>query len=114
MPTYEYECDKCKKVVEVMQSMTAERLKTHKECEETDCDGKVVRLIGAGGGVIFKGSGWTPQFGGKAGSARKKIDQALKAAGIEDYSPGWTTSDDKPDPVKKPPKKKKYVGQLNA
>ncbi len=27
-------------------------------CPQPDCDGEVKRLLGAGGGVIFKGSGF--------------------------------------------------------
>ncbi|MBN1504526.1 MAG: zinc ribbon domain-containing protein [Candidatus Eisenbacteria bacterium] len=53
MPTYEYECKKCGYVFEVFQSMTAEPLTT---CPK--CFGKLVRLPGAGAGIIFKGSGF--------------------------------------------------------
>lgn len=53
MPTYEYECEKCGYKFEVFQSMTAEALK---KCPK--CKGKIRRLIGAGAGLIFKGSGF--------------------------------------------------------
>ncbi len=53
MPTYEYECDKCKHKFDAFQSMTAKHLK---KCPE--CGGKVTRLLGTGSGVIFKGSGF--------------------------------------------------------
>ena len=53
MPTYEYECDKCKHKFDVFQSMSA---KLVKKCPE--CGGKVTRLLGAGSGIIFKGSGF--------------------------------------------------------
>lgn len=53
MPTYEYECEKCKKVFDKFQSMKDEPLKV---CPE--CGGKVTRLIGGGSGIIFKGSGF--------------------------------------------------------
>jgi len=55
MPTYEYECTKCGHRFEEFQSITAEPLK---ECPQEGCDGEVRRLIGAGGGLIFKGSGF--------------------------------------------------------
>lgn len=55
MPTYEYECGKCKKTFEVFQSMKDEPLKT---CPDKKCKGKVRRLIGTGAGLIFKGSGF--------------------------------------------------------
>jgi putative FmdB family regulatory protein len=53
MPTYEYECMQCKHRFEAFHSMTAEPIK---ECPE--CGGKVKKLIGAGAGIIFKGSGF--------------------------------------------------------
>jgi putative FmdB family regulatory protein len=52
MPTYEYECEKCGRFDE-LQSITAKPLK---QCPH--CGSKVQRLIGAGSGVIFKGSGF--------------------------------------------------------
>jgi len=53
MPTYEYKCVACGHRFERFQSMKADPLT---ECEE--CGGKVKRLISAGGGLIFKGSGF--------------------------------------------------------
>lgn len=53
MPTYEYECGKCGHKFEEFQSITAEPLK---KCPK--CNGKIRRLIGAGAGLIFKGSGF--------------------------------------------------------
>ena len=55
MPTYEYECQKCGHQFEVFQSITADPLK---QCSADGCSGKVRRLIGAGGGLLFKGSGF--------------------------------------------------------
>ena len=61
MPTYEYECAKCKKTFELVQSMKDDALKT---CPKNLCrqktwgKGKVKRKIGAGAGLIFKGSGF--------------------------------------------------------
>lgn len=52
MPTYEYECRKCG-VVEVFQRITEPKLK---KCPR--CKGAVKRLLGAGAGVIFKGTGF--------------------------------------------------------
>jgi putative FmdB family regulatory protein len=53
MPTYEYECEECGNTFDVYQSIKAEPIK---ECPK--CCGHVRRLIGAGAGVIFKGSGF--------------------------------------------------------
>jgi len=55
MPTYEYECKKCGHRFEEFQSITAEPLK---KCPREGCGGRVQRLIGAGGGLLFKGSGF--------------------------------------------------------
>lgn len=55
MPTYEYECRKCGHTFEEFQSIKAEPLKT---CPKKGCRGKVRRLMGAGAGLLFKGSGF--------------------------------------------------------
>jgi putative FmdB family regulatory protein len=55
MPTYEYECEKCGSVFEEYQSIVAEPLK---KCPKEGCGGAVHRLFSAGGGFIFKGSGF--------------------------------------------------------
>jgi putative FmdB family regulatory protein len=61
MPTYEYECSKCKKNFDAFQSMKDDAYKT---CPKDKCQmktwgkGKVKRLLGAGAGLIFKGSGF--------------------------------------------------------
>jgi putative FmdB family regulatory protein len=61
MPTYEYECEKCRKTFEVFQSMKDNSFTI---CPETHCrmkkwgKGKVRRLLGTGAGLIFKGSGF--------------------------------------------------------
>jgi putative FmdB family regulatory protein len=61
MPTYGYICDKCGHEFETVQPMTSEALQT---CPENLCAkkrwgrGKVKRTISAGGGLLFKGSGF--------------------------------------------------------
>ncbi len=55
MPNYDYECEKCGKRFEVFQSMNDAKLT---DCPQTGCDGTVKRLLGTGGGIIFKGSGF--------------------------------------------------------
>ncbi len=53
MPTYEYECKKCKKKFDFFQNMSEEPIK---KC--SDCGGVLKRLIGSGSGIIFKSSGF--------------------------------------------------------
>ena len=54
MPTYDYVCDNCEHAFEEFQSITAKTLRKCPECKKS----KLRRLIGAGAGVIFKGSGF--------------------------------------------------------
>lgn len=54
MPTYDYECQACGHTFEEFQSMSAESLKKCPQCKKN----KLQRLIGAGAGIIFKGSGF--------------------------------------------------------
>lgn len=52
MPTYEYKCDKCGHIFEIIQKITEEPLKFCPECK-----GHIKRLISAAG-IVFKGSGF--------------------------------------------------------
>jgi putative FmdB family regulatory protein len=56
MPTYQYECDnpECKHTFEHMQGMTTAKLKNCPKCKKDT----LVRLIGKGSGIIFKGPGF--------------------------------------------------------
>ena len=54
MPTYEYECDACGHTLEAFQSMSDKPLRKCPKCGKL----KLQRLIGAGAGIIFKGSGF--------------------------------------------------------
>lgn len=60
MPTYEYECTKCGRIVELFQPITEPPRKRLKKADPKPCkcDAPVRRRIGTGGGLIFKGSGF--------------------------------------------------------
>ncbi len=76
MPTYEYKCKQCGHKFEVFQSMTAELIKTCPKCK-----GEVKRLIGAGAGPIFKGSGfYQTDYKSKSGSASVKKEPSKSAS----------------------------------
>lgn len=76
MPTYEYKCKKCGYEFEEFQSITAEPLK---KCPE--CKGKVERVISAGAGILFKGSGFyetdyrSSEYKKKASEEKKSTDK---------------------------------------
>jgi putative FmdB family regulatory protein len=54
MPTYEYKCRACDHRFEAFQSITEEPVRLCPHCGAED----VERLISAGGGFLFKGSGF--------------------------------------------------------
>ncbi|MCA9242738.1 MAG: zinc ribbon domain-containing protein [Phycisphaerales bacterium] len=54
MPTYEYRCEACGHELEIFQSITAKPIKQCPNCGQK----KLARLISAGGGVLFRGSGF--------------------------------------------------------
>jgi putative FmdB family regulatory protein len=84
MPNYDYECLECGKRFEVFQSMNDAKLT---DCPQPDCDGKVKRLLGTGGGIIFKGSGFyqtdyrssSYEKGAKADKPPEKKSESKKA-----------------------------------
>lgn len=55
MPNYDYQCQTCGHRFEVFQRMNDPKLTS---CPLDDCDGQVKRLLGTGGAIIFKGSGF--------------------------------------------------------
>lgn len=109
MPTYEYACAKCGQDFEATQSMMDKPLT---KCSllvgraKKKCGGRVQRKIGAGAGLIFKGSGFyiTDYRSEGYKQAAKKDSEAAKPA-----SPASTT--EKPaakaevKPAKTPAKK---------
>jgi putative FmdB family regulatory protein len=54
MPTYDYQCEACGNRFEKFQSITAAPIRKCPKCGKN----KVKRLISAGAGLIFKGSGF--------------------------------------------------------
>jgi putative FmdB family regulatory protein len=75
MPLYEYRCNKCDQVFEVMQKFADAPLTVHELC-----GGQVERLISAPG-LQFKGSGWYITDYARSGSAKSKNGPSEKEAG---------------------------------
>ncbi|MBN2190565.1 MAG: hypothetical protein JW728_05060 [Candidatus Aureabacteria bacterium] len=64
MPTYEYKCKKCGHEFELFQKMSDPAVK---DCPKCNAKGAVVKIIGSGSGIIFKGSGFYANDYKKAG-----------------------------------------------
>src|SRR5262245_65919733 len=103
MPTYDYACDACDHEFEVFESITAEPQKKCPKCKKN----KLRRLFGAGGGLIFNGSGfyqtdYRPESYKKAAEADKpKTDDSSKSsettsAKSDQKKNPTTTTDSKP------------------
>jgi putative FmdB family regulatory protein len=94
MPTYEYVCEKCGHEFEKVQSIKDSALKT---CPRELCGqkkwgkGRVKRAIGAGAGLLFKGSGfYITDYRSENYKAAAKKDTA-PAASSDSKSSGTTT-----------------------
>lgn len=74
MPTYEYKCIDCDFHFEEFQSMNDESIE---KCPK--CGGKVQRLISAGAGMIFKGSGFYLTDYKKSNTSPSKTNSEAKA-----------------------------------
>ena len=108
MPTYQYHCTKCDQEFDVFQSMTENALTT---CPKDLCrmgkwgKGKVKKLISAGAGLIFKGSGFyitDYRSEGYKTAAKKESESSKPAAAASDSKPA-AKSESKP--AKPAPKK---------
>ncbi|UCC96199.1 MAG: zinc ribbon domain-containing protein [Candidatus Omnitrophota bacterium] len=73
MPTYEYQCLECSYTFDVFQKINEEPLK---DCPH--CGGKLQKLISAGYGLIFKGSGFYSTDYRKNTPAEEKKSQDSK------------------------------------
>ncbi|MFT3786490.1 MAG: zinc ribbon domain-containing protein [Tepidisphaeraceae bacterium] len=80
MPTYEYHCEACKHDFEKFHSMSAPPVKVCPKCGKR----KVVRKIGVGAGIIFKGGGFYET---------DYRNESYKKAAEADKSPSTTTTD---------------------
>src|SRR6476646_5483336 len=100
MPTYEYVCTKCDHQFEAVQSMKDKSLTT---CDKECCGmkkwgkGKGKRAIGAGAGLIFKGSGFY---------ITDYRSENYKAGAKKDSSPSSTPAKTESKPAAPTPKPK--------
>ena len=99
MPTYEYECQECKFRFDVFQNMKDDPIT---ECKK--CKGKVKRLIGAGAGIIFKGSGFyvtdykkssSATNGAKNGAKNNDVSKKIENSGEKKQTDSSSKSQEK-------------------
>ena len=96
MPTYEYECTKCGHLFETVQSIKAEPLK---KCPK--CKGRVKRVLGLGGGLLFKGSGfYTTDY--RSESYKKAAKADVKPADVKPAAAPEKKTETKPSSKKAP------------
>lgn len=102
MPTYDYACPTCG-IVEVFQSIKENALKKCPRCKKA----KVQRMVSAGGGVIFKGSGfWETDYNRSSDyRSKSKSEQDAKTGG--DKKDDGKKGDGKPGADKEEKKDKK-------
>ena len=81
MPTYDYECRACGNRYELFQSITAKPTKKCPTCGKNSA----TRLIGTGGAIIFRGSGFY-QTDYRSESYKKGADAAKKASEVSSAS----------------------------
>ena len=114
MPTYDYRCRACDHEFEHFQSMTSKVLRKCPECGKL----QLQRLIGAGAGLLFKGSGFyiTDYRSDSYKSGRKKDGESgggsADKKGTSDSGTGSSSSsaDKKPAAENKPASRKKKAG----
>lgn len=80
MPTYEYRCKTCEHAWEEFQSIKSEPSRKCPECGKL----KAERIISAGGGILFKGSGfyetdYRSESYKKGAKAEKKAQEGAKS-----------------------------------
>ncbi len=103
MPTYEYACENCGHQFEHFQSITARPLKKCPQCGERSLQ----RLIGIGGGVLFKGSGfyetdYRSESYKKAAEAEKSAQSPAKKDDDSKAPAGKKESSKEATPAKSP------------
>ena len=101
MPTYEYKCNACRKKMEIFQSIKEDPKRKCPECGKNALE----RLIGTGGAIIFKGSGfyqtdYRSESYKKAAESDKAAEKPAEATANE--SKAETKAESKPVETKAP------------
>jgi putative FmdB family regulatory protein len=89
MPTYEYACNACGENFELYQPITARPVRKCPACGEL----RAKRLLGAGAGIIFRGSGFyetdyrSAEYKAKAKAETEKATTTSTVDGAESTKP---------------------------
>src|SRR5437763_11036051 len=107
MPTYDYSCDACNHEFEVFESISAKPQKKCPKCKKN----RLRRLFGAGGGLIFKGSGfyqtdYRPDSYKKAAEADKPKTESSADSNSKDSSSAKSETKPAATNTESSPKKK--------
>lgn len=98
MPTYSYVCEACGHKFNKFQSMMDESLKNCPQCHQR----QLRRLIGAGAGLIFKGSGfYITDYVRQSGAHEKDQGKSKEGAGEKAGKKGTKQSEAAPTEAKK-------------
>jgi len=100
MPTYDYECTACGHRFEKFQPITARAIRKCPACGKM----KVRRLLGAGAGILFKGSGFY-QTDYRSESYRRGAEKdkpSSRSSSQADKSKGQTKPPQTEGPSEKP------------
>ena len=101
MPTYGYACENCEHEFDEFQSITAKPLRKCPACGKL----KLKRLIGAGAGIIFKGSGfYQTDYRSDSYKSEAKSDTGggAKKPDKTESKTGSASSETKPRPPRRP------------
>jgi len=92
MPTYDYRCKSCEHEWELFQSIKANPVKKCPSCGKL----KAERVIGAGAGIIFKGSGfYQTDYRSESYKKAAEADRKAQESASENKSSSESKSDNK-------------------
>ena len=100
MPTYDYVCSACGKAFEQFQEMSAKKLRKCPRCGKSALE----RQVGAGAGLIFKGSGFYITDYRSSGYSDKKKKEGGDGASTTPASPPAAKPGAAPAAAEKPKK----------
>jgi putative FmdB family regulatory protein len=110
MPTYDYVCGACGHAFEHFQSMSDKTLRTCPKCSKK----KLVRQVGAGAGLIFKGTGWYATDYRKSSPASSESKEAESKESESKESESKAPSDSKATSDSKTPSDSKAPAEPKA